>query len=398
MVLANRVPRGSTTLYGRRASDRVLDHSQLRRLRVLTDFDSAADRFQPSIREGLPASYRMRADRHYVDFLVSRSAQDDVSPSGVRLLPIASLESPAVSDVPALVPLLDSVRQHGILQPLLVQRGEGILRVIAGHRRLAAAIAAGLRDVPCLVHDVDDETAERLREASNAAVEPAAVPVESSENGILQSAGDELARTLAATSGLADLIGGSLSDLSRGAIGTLLRAELWRASQLVQALQAARGDGAMVRTPVAIASLVDRVVRGFAPEQRMRHVDLTSSVDLPPAHLVIGDERLLTVGLTGAILATLHLLDGAPSCRVAVTATLTPSQQLSMVVGQEHVRPPDAWIQRAFDADWRERPGGASATVAMISLRKAARVHGGEANASASARGSRVSLTIPAGA
>src|SRR3954454_19387436 len=51
-------------------------------------------------------------------------------------------------------PLRDSVARHGILQPLLVRRrDEGGVWLVAGHRRLAAAQAAGLEDVPVAVVD-----------------------------------------------------------------------------------------------------------------------------------------------------------------------------------------------------------------------------------------------------
>lgn len=53
--------------------------------------------------------------------------------------------------------LTESVRSHGILQPLLVRRyGEGY-QLIAGERRLRAAEAAGLREVPVHVVRLDDQ-------------------------------------------------------------------------------------------------------------------------------------------------------------------------------------------------------------------------------------------------
>ena len=104
----------------------------------------------------------MRADPHYVDLLASRAAA-----SRERSVPVGSLGTPAVADVPALVPLIESVKKHGVLQPLLVQERNGSMRVFAGSRRLAAAIAAGLREVPCIVHDVSDDVAAALRIASN---------------------------------------------------------------------------------------------------------------------------------------------------------------------------------------------------------------------------------------
>ena len=56
----------------------------------------------------------------------------------------------------ALAELADSIRQHGILQPLSVRRvGTGYER-IAGERRLRAAQLAGLNEIPCIVMTMDD--------------------------------------------------------------------------------------------------------------------------------------------------------------------------------------------------------------------------------------------------
>lgn len=49
--------------------------------------------------------------------------------------------------------LSDSIRQHGILTPLVVRRAEGRYILIAGERRLRAAALAGLREVPVVVRD-----------------------------------------------------------------------------------------------------------------------------------------------------------------------------------------------------------------------------------------------------
>ncbi len=56
--------------------------------------------------------------------------------------------------------LRDSIAAGGVLQPLLVKRiKKGEYRLIAGTRRLRAAIMANLRRVPCVVHNVSDEAA-----------------------------------------------------------------------------------------------------------------------------------------------------------------------------------------------------------------------------------------------
>ena len=57
----------------------------------------------------------------------------------------------------ALVELADSIRQHGILQPLSVRRVGNTYELIAGERRLRAAQLAGLTDIPCIIMNMSDK-------------------------------------------------------------------------------------------------------------------------------------------------------------------------------------------------------------------------------------------------
>lgn len=100
----------------------------------------------------------MRADAHYVEQL------DGATPAvTVQFIAVHAID---VADAPAdaLPSLVESIKRHGVLEPLVVQRNNGTYKTITGQKRLAAARAAGLRDVPCLVHQVTDERAEALRE------------------------------------------------------------------------------------------------------------------------------------------------------------------------------------------------------------------------------------------
>ena len=56
----------------------------------------------------------------------------------------------------ALDELADSIRQHGILQPLSVRRCGNAYELIAGERRLRAARIAGVTDIPCIIMNMDD--------------------------------------------------------------------------------------------------------------------------------------------------------------------------------------------------------------------------------------------------
>ena len=59
-------------------------------------------------------------------------------------------------DEDALQELSDSIKVHGVIQPLIVQMREGYYEIIAGERRWRAARLAGLKTVPVLVRDYSD--------------------------------------------------------------------------------------------------------------------------------------------------------------------------------------------------------------------------------------------------
>ena len=60
-------------------------------------------------------------------------------------------------DEDALMELADSIRQFGILQPLLVQKKKNYYELIAGERRWRAAKLAGIKEVPIIVKDYTDQ-------------------------------------------------------------------------------------------------------------------------------------------------------------------------------------------------------------------------------------------------
>lgn len=57
----------------------------------------------------------------------------------------------------ALSELADSIRRHGILQPLSVRRVGTNYELIAGERRLRAGVLAGLAEIPCIIMSMDQE-------------------------------------------------------------------------------------------------------------------------------------------------------------------------------------------------------------------------------------------------
>ena len=63
--------------------------------------------------------------------------------------------------------LAESIRENGIMQPLVVRPREGGYELIAGERRWRAAQMAGLAKVPIVIRDVDDRTALELALVEN---------------------------------------------------------------------------------------------------------------------------------------------------------------------------------------------------------------------------------------
>jgi len=74
--------------------------------------------------------------------------------------------NPRSSDT-SLEELIQSIRETGILEPLLVRRKGSSFELLAGSRRLQAAEKAGLRTVPVIVMDVSDESAFEISLTEN---------------------------------------------------------------------------------------------------------------------------------------------------------------------------------------------------------------------------------------
>ena len=93
--------------------------------------------------------------------------------TGSLSLPISQVETCSsqprkLFDEAALAELADSIRQHGIIQPLTVRKlSSGYYQIIAGERRWRAARLAGLQEVPAIVIEADDRKAAELAMIEN---------------------------------------------------------------------------------------------------------------------------------------------------------------------------------------------------------------------------------------
>lgn len=102
-----------------------------------------------------------------LDALIPRKDKRDTQPdTGVKTLPVEKLvpnklQPRKVFDSASIKELAESIKEKGIIQPLLVRKKGDLYEIIAGERRWRASQVAGIKDIPVIVSEVDEtETLE----------------------------------------------------------------------------------------------------------------------------------------------------------------------------------------------------------------------------------------------
>jgi hypothetical protein len=343
-------------------------------------------------REGLPPSYRMRADRHYVEQL-----EETPAAPAYQLLPLHLIEPAARVEANASdESTLEAIRHHGLVTPLVVQSRGGRYRLLHGGDRLALATSARLREVPCVVYQVDDAAAARLADAASRADKPPAaadaVPGRTEWPSFADAAvARELSAALGVISRCIDL-GNSegTSSLARHVAADLTRCELDRAAWVLEGIQFLRRDRAIVRQRTAIAVVLERVRIAWEAEGRLRRTPLALEDD-PPLSLFDIDAEAVACALRGIVTALAHLQKSQTGAGINLSATAAGAVVALTVSVRE--TPSAEWSARAFDPSWAERPGGVSAALGLHVARAVADAHQGSVAVSIS-KGAAVTLTI----
>jgi ParB/RepB/Spo0J family partition protein len=112
------------------------------------------------------AARRLSEERELSPAIVSLLSNDSPTRSvGVRIVPVDRIDSnpqqPRLAfNQETLDELAASIREHGVLQPILVRPiGQNRYQLVAGERRWRASKQAGLETIPALIEDIDDDTA-----------------------------------------------------------------------------------------------------------------------------------------------------------------------------------------------------------------------------------------------
>jgi len=321
-------------------------------------------------REGLPRGYRMRADKHYVEQLASRAAGHPV-----RMLPLdqfAAADSAREADLGA---LLQSIRTLGVVHPLIVRRSGSAYVVVAGRKRFAAAQILRLPAVPCLVHELDEAEAAAVARADNLVTGTEAERADRSpmDTAVRRAIGEHLTTVRLC----ANLLSGD-GAMKRSALD-LATAHTWRASRLLDALELIANTPALPTRERPLAAVVDEVVAGFATEARLGGFTVRAEFPSGAASSAINGHDIVA-GLSGALIATIPLVESAADGAIGVTVSAAGDGSTIFLVTPGPASIPNGVAHRFFDESSSDRPGGWCAVAGALAAKAFAERHRGNAS------------------
>ena len=214
-------------------------------------------------------------------------------------------------------------------------------------------------------------SATRPTEMAAALADPSAV--------IAVQAGRDLAQSLSALRASTNLLSDRGPALASTVAGNLIRAEVWRATCLLQASRFLRGEISAVPKPVQAQSIISQVLKAIEPERRLRGVTIEDRINLGDVRL-LGDEELLVTALSSLMMATIALTEDQSALAVTVSADVRGGE-ITIAIGQDLVRAASSW---ATDA----APVAAAERIVIAS--------GGRIVATVTASGTDVRVTLPA--
>jgi ParB family chromosome partitioning protein len=109
---------------------------------------------------GLPDFVKSKFDNHFVEEISARTRTPVI-----RNIPIDRIVTNTLQprkDFGDLTEMADSIKEKGILEPVLIRPRNGKFEIVAGERRYRAAKLAGLTQIPCIEHDIADNEALEL--------------------------------------------------------------------------------------------------------------------------------------------------------------------------------------------------------------------------------------------
>jgi hypothetical protein len=246
-------------------------------------------------------------------------------------------------------------------------------------------------------HYVEHLTSRRGEKA--AAEHPRAVdPVDRSERADARERMErlfaQLTEDIATIESAAAALSAETSRVSRRVNVDLIKAQAWRAAWALRAQAIVDGSYRPRIRPRPLGFLLGHVRTGWAAECRLE--DITLDVAASDWNAVVAvDEQGVMAALTGAIIATLGLIEQVDGATISIRAASVSGEFRALEVVQDDVLVSPGISGRFFDGSWAERPGGWSASLGAAVVKAVAHHHGGEAVFLAGdRRGSTVKITF----
>ncbi len=108
-------------------------------------------------KRGLPDFVKMRHDGHFVDEIASSS--NPISIRMIKLKRIVVNPHQPREELGNIRELAQSIKEKGIIEPIIVRKKNGKFEVVAGERRVRAAEMAGIDEIPAIEMELEDDEA-----------------------------------------------------------------------------------------------------------------------------------------------------------------------------------------------------------------------------------------------
>lgn len=361
------------------------------------DPDDFSDEPRRSPREGLPPKFRMRHAPHYVEQLMG-----DAPLQTVRQIPLDHIDVVDDGSTPSgLEDLIESIREAGMLQPLLIAPRDGSrFDLVAGNNRLYAARAVGLKTVPCLLVHVDADSARKMRAHAERRVVPEVPPVPEPEPIRVDTAASALSRTALAEIGTSMRFVNSLAPVARASessarVSMILNAisiEANRARVMAGAASLLTRTDPVRWTPFDCAAALEVIRAQVALEARVKgvRIEWTESFALAAT---VADIEALAAGWSSLLHTVLDVAREGDRVEVSLnTPRVRPAIIFEVTL---HSASGVANADRFLETEWREHPAGPAGSVMLASASLAAQLHGGRLSVRPVDDGMAVSFVAP---
>jgi hypothetical protein len=202
--------------------------------------------------------------------------------------------------------------------------------------------------------------------------------------------------SLHAISSCAALADDEVTGLTRQVANSLIRAEAWRSTCLLQASRVLRQGVAPTRRATPVRRLMSRVIESVEYERRLRNVHVDTVFSVGDGLAVNGQEETLVFVLSGLTLMTMELAAKAKDACVLIAALPEPAGKVTLAISQDSLAVPESWPSVIGEAG-SDTAGAWSTPVAILALRRLAEAYGGTVSTTRFANGSRLMLELPVG-